>query len=245
MSRFREFLHACVWAKRHLLGQMRVAEVSFVRPHITPTGTVLDVGAHGGAWTVPLSAARGRVLSFEALPYYARVLRMTLKLLRIRNVSVVNHPVLNRHEPIDMVVRPASGERLTGMTHVRGKDEAVAESVRVESIVLDDFLKDFSGNIEFIKMDIEGAELLALQGATRLLNRHRPILYLEINEQYCQRYGHSAATVFSFLNGLNYGSFSSTDGKWVPLVPEQYNGSGDVWFLPKEKEANLTIRAQS
>jgi FkbM family methyltransferase len=231
----REFLHTLIWVKRHALGQMPADEVRALAGYLTPTDSVLDIGAHAGNWTVALSrmVPQGKVFAFEALPYYAKVLRATLRLLGRKNVQVVGHPALDDEREIEMVWLDPAGQRLTGYTHVRGAQEPSTSTVSVNSIVLDDFLGSASSAVRFIKIDIEGAELSALKGATRLLNAHQPVLYVEVNDSYCARYGHSASDVFAFLAEFGYEAYSHERDSWVSVDASTYGGEGDVWFLPR------------
>ena len=91
----KQFLHSLVWTKRHLTGQYDVSEISVVARFIRPDEICLDIGAHAGSWTRPLSklVERGHVYAIEALPYYAKVLKLTVALLRLKNVSVINRAV--------------------------------------------------------------------------------------------------------------------------------------------------------
>ncbi len=238
MSRLREIVHTLVWVARHLLGRLRVPAADPLRAHIKTTDVLLDVGAHSGNWSVALSrlVPDGKVYAFEALPYYARVLAVTLRILGKTNVEVVGKPVLNERKSVQLVFRDTSGNRLTGLTHVKGSDESTSETITVDGITLDSFLPTLGSHVRFVKMDIEGAELLALKGATRLLDTCRPLLYLEIDETYCLRYGHAAKDVFGFLTMREYRSYVRTDASWVPVDAESYAGAGDVWFVPAEDE---------
>lgn len=242
MSKLREVLHVAVWVKRHLRRALPAQGIERVRPHIAPDDVLLDVGAHAGSWTVPLSrmVPRGRVFAFEALPYYARVLRATLRVLGRRNVEVVGRAVLEADRSVEMVWRDPSGRRLTGLTHVRRTDEVAAETITVAGTRLDALLPRFGGRVRFIKMDIEGAELLALRGAEEILRTQRPLLYCELDDAYCQCYGYTAAAVFDYLATYDYRGYQPAEaGAWHPVGPETYAGKGEVWFIPREQESDF------
>lgn len=242
MIDFRPVLHTLAWVKRHVLNEHRVPETKVIASFIKPTDVVLDIGAHSGAWTVPLSkmVPQGKVFAFEALPYYARVLKATLRVLRIKNVDVINRPILDENRSVEMVWLDPKGSRLTGLTHVKASGESAKDTVSVESMVLDQHISVFGGPIRFIKMDIEGAELLALKGAIQLINTHKPMMFIELNESHCLRYGHKVIDVFHFFGGLDYeGCLRSEDGVWSGIDASSYSGSGDVWFLPVDQARTL------
>lgn len=59
-------------------------------------------------------------------------------------------------------------------------------------------------NVSFIKMDIEGFELFALQGAKKTIERCRPDLLLEINKGALHRFGITEHDVFDWLTNMGY-----------------------------------------
>ncbi len=241
MLGLREIVHTIVWTGRHLLGRMPVEAVELLRPHVGASDVLVDVGAHSGNWTVALSrlVPDGQVYAFEALPYYARVLGATLRILRRTNVEVIDRPLLDEARPVELVYADAAGRRLTGYTHLRGPGERSTGTVAVEGTTLDDMFAASEPRLRFIKLDIEGAELLALRGALRLLETSRPLLYLEIDETYCARYGHSAADVFDFLTSQKYRGYVRADASWMQMDASNYEGNGDVWFVPIEDVAEF------
>ncbi|EIM78862.1 FkbM family methyltransferase [Nitritalea halalkaliphila LW7] len=93
----------------------------------------------------------------------------------------------------------------------------------LEEIVLDtlDAVCKAQGikRIDFIKIDIEGAELSALKGAEQTLRAHLPTLLLEVNKQACAAAGYTAEELLSFLRELGYRRFERVGlrGRLLPL----------------------------
>ena len=161
----------------------------------------MDVGAHAGSWVVPLArrTSQGVVYAIEALPYYAKVLRMLMTLMRLPNVRVVNLAITATPKKVKMVWLDRAGRRLTGFTHIAGATEDASGNVEVNGQPLDAILVDVPGRVSFIKCDVEGAEFGVLLGAVQTIERHRPIVYVELVSGYLQRYGHSLDDVFGFF----------------------------------------------
>ncbi len=237
MISLRQAAHALVWTKRHLLGELRVEEIEAVRPLLRPGDVCLDIGAHGGSWTIPLSrmVPDGHVYAFEALPYYARTLAATLRLLGARNVTLVAKAVKDDETPVPMVWKSAEGSHLSGLTHVARPGEAADPADCVPATTLDRFCEGLpGGRIAFVKCDVEGAELKVLRGAKRMIEKFRPAFYLEVNDQFCRAYGYSAADVFAFLEERGYrGHVVGAGGALAPTSAPGYPGMGDVLFLPE------------
>jgi len=215
-----------------------VPELPPLLPLLRPDDVFLDVGAHAGGWAVPVSRVltSGHVYAFEALPHYAAVLKSTLALLGRRNVTVVVGAVSDKAGELSIVWRDPAGQRLTGRTHVSRGSET-GESVRVKALTLDDFCRSHGiERVRLMKCDIEGAELMALRGATVTLERWRPLVYCELYEEYCIQYGHHARDVFAFFAERRYKTVQIENGKFRPLDASTYSGVGDVLFVPAEFE---------
>jgi FkbM family methyltransferase len=234
----RHILHALVWTRRHLAGELAVPELSLLLPLLHPDEAFLDVGAHAGGWAIPVSRVltAGHVYAFEALPHYAKVLKTTLVLLRRRNVTVVLGAVSDAEGEVSIVWKDGAGRRLTGKTHISRGAEAGA-AVRVRALTIDGFCSAHpSGRVRLVKCDVEGAELMVLRGAASTIDRWRPMVFCELYDEYCVQYGHTARDVFAFFANRRYRAMQFEDGAFRNLDPATYRGVGDVLFVPAEIE---------
>jgi FkbM family methyltransferase len=57
---------------------------------------------------------------------------------------------------------------------------------------------------DLIQFDVEGFEMNALLGSEKTIKNHKPVVCLELYEQWLYRYGNSSKEVFSFMNNLGY-----------------------------------------
>ncbi|MEO6213077.1 MAG: FkbM family methyltransferase [Vicinamibacterales bacterium] len=232
----RSLLHALIWTRRHLAGQLPARELTPLLRCLAPDDLFLDVGVHAGSWTIPASRVlrAGHVYAFEALPYYGKVLKSTLALLRRLNVTVVVGAVSDAAGEVSIVWKDAAGRRLTGMTHISRGREA-GESVRVRALTIDGFLRDRpGGRVRLMKCDVEGAELMVLRGSAATIDRWRPLVFCELYESYCAQYGYSTKEVFDFFVARDYRCAQFDGGTYHLLEPAAYSGEGDVLFVPRE-----------
>lgn len=144
---------------------------------VEPGDTVFDVG---GCWgdTALLFAERvgpeGRVYTFEFDPENLAIMRTNLAL---------NPRLAERIEVVERALWSRSGERLPfvqggRMTHLAGGG-AGSDGQAALTITLDDFVEEAGlANVDFVKMDVEGAELDVLAGAEASLARFAPKLAL-------------------------------------------------------------------
>jgi hypothetical protein len=69
----------------------------------------------------------------------------------------------------------------------------------------------------FLKIDVEGGEAGVLRGAARLLDHHRPVIYLECQASLLARHGETPARVWDVLREAGYRCFAVRAGVLVPL----------------------------
>ena len=219
------------------------AEIGFVGRFLQPGMTVLDLGAHHGLYTLLASnrvGSRGRVISFEPSPRERRALRVHLALNRCRNVTTEGLALGDKNAEADFYVVE---KWEAGCNSLRPPDVPASTSLRrVRMMRLDDWLESHEiAQVDFIKLDVEGAELATLKGAAQLLERKpRPVILAEVQDVRTAPWGYPAREIIEHLKDKGY--------KWFRLaengVPEDLDVSGkdfDGNFVacPEEREAGL------
>jgi FkbM family methyltransferase len=144
-----------------------------IRDHCRPGDVVFDVGANAGALSMLMSrlvGPRGIVVAFEASPRIIDKTHYNLVRAGCNNVTLIHKAVWHTSGAL---VNMASG------SHLNDRIEESATGMPVRTVALDDLAAAANFRPSFVKMDIEGAELDALRGMTRLLREARPVLVLE------------------------------------------------------------------
>ena len=156
--------------------------------HLQPGMTFYDLGANIGFFS--LMAARlvgpqGRVFSFEADPEIAARLRENLSRNQFTHAQVVQKAVWSETSTVSFArVDPATSPD-RGLGHVSANGSA-ASSITVEAVSLDQFVASNPAP-DFVKCDVEGAEVAVFQGAANLLSSRRPIFLVEMHSPENQR----------------------------------------------------------
>jgi FkbM family methyltransferase len=144
--------------------------IEFLRPGMN----VLDVGAHVGYFS--LIAARqvgptGKIWAFEPVPENYRLLHKNISRNGYTNVMAVPQGISNRKGPLSLYL---SG--IVSGAHSVVRDQGSRAQVIVQATTLDEFLANAGWpHVDLVKMDIQGAEMMALQGASQFLARNRPL----------------------------------------------------------------------
>lgn len=81
-----------------------------------------------------------------------------------------------------------------------------SESISVQLVRADDLFHDID-RVDFIKIDVEGAECHVLEGMTGLLGRFKPDLVIEITPDYLAGMARSAGDIEAILTPLGYRYF--------------------------------------
>ena len=135
----QRLLHALVWTRRHLAGQLAVPELPLLLPLLRANDVFLDVGARAGGWAVPVSRALTArhvyALSTAAL---RRRPQVHAGAPRAPDVTVIIGAVSDAEGELSIVWKGSAGRRLTGRTRVSRGSEA-GEVVRVKALTIDRF----------------------------------------------------------------------------------------------------------
>jgi len=159
--------------------------------HVRPGYCVLDCGAHHGMMTILFShfcTTTGHVIAVEALPANAKVIRQNVELNSLKNIEV--HPVALWNEPGFLQFHMQSG-------NVRCVDRVNARTNVLSANTIDAIAA--GRRIDFLKLDVEGSDLQALEGAKATLLQ-RPIVVIEF---HCFTFKDRRDTVSAMLNLLD------------------------------------------
>lgn len=155
--------------------------VHALRDWCRPGDVVFDVGANCGALSILMSrlvGPRGVVCSFEASRRIVDKCQYNLAINGCHNTQLFHRAVFRQSAE---AIRIYHGSHLNDTVV---EEHAGSESFHeVETIALDDFAKHFNLSPKLIKMDIEGAEFDALQGARQTIAENRPVIILEQQPQ--------------------------------------------------------------
>ena len=168
--------------KYYWLGTHEVAVQQALARATKPGMTVYDVGAHLGFFALGLArlvGAGGRVVAFDPLPENIRALRENLALNpnRTSNVQVVQAAVANVSGQLRLY-----GGSDPSRARLAPPTASSEDSQEVASLMLDEFVFLRGAPApQLVKLDVEGAEGMTLQGSRRLLREIKPVWILEMH----------------------------------------------------------------
>jgi FkbM family methyltransferase len=158
-------IHRC-W-----LGYYESEKQRQIAREVRPSGVFWDIGANVGFYSLLASklVGAGKVFAFEPAPRNVSYLKKHLALNQVSNVEVLAIAVSDRNG-----VASFAAEQTGFMGRLSGEGSLTVSTATLDSLVAE-------GKVlppDYVKMDIEGGELLALHGGRETFQRFRPILFL-------------------------------------------------------------------
>jgi FkbM family methyltransferase len=179
-------------------GEVEPEVQAALQKYLKPGMTVFDVGANIGFFSLlaaKLVGPGGRVVAFEADPEIAARLRENLTRNSGAPVMVEELAVWSMSQPVffaraDTEVSPDRGlGHVVDDAHTEQENRGAATApatIRVEAVSLDEYVKGVAAP-DFIKCDVEGAEVEVFRGAQKLLSIKRPIILCEMHGEAHRR----------------------------------------------------------
>jgi FkbM family methyltransferase len=201
--------------------------------------TFVDVGANQGAFSIVAShlvGKNGQVVSIEPQARLARAIELSLAESPVWQYKVYQVAVGDYNGEISLIV-PLSYTGAAGIykqfSGTNGYWEYKVPIRRFDDVVN---WKNFRGKV-FIKLDIEGAELAFLKGASRMIKTIRPNILMEINSAAIRASGYSIYDLRMLLDLLGYSTYSELENisESIPI--------GDLSLLSSSR--NILIRGSN
>lgn len=221
--------------------------VQALRRWIPEGATILDVGANHGKMSRPLAKLPGATVhAFEPVPYNFTLLARVTRSLP--NVTRHNFALSNVKGQVSIYIPVRPSKRISpGAAHMG--DTAHAETfgtataptvaeLRIDTDTLDDTAqRERITKVDFMKIDVEGAESLVIEGGSRTVAQHKPAIYCEISQR-CENLGRTPRHIIEPLQQLGYRlfAFNETQHAARPLETHDPNERDYLFLHPDRHE---------
>jgi FkbM family methyltransferase len=166
--------------KDYWLGTYEMELQQAISDWVKPGTVVYDLGANIGYVSLLLARAigpTGKVFAFEALPANQERFVNNLRLNSTEDIDLISKAVADKSGLRTFLVHSSGG-----MGKLSDSEANHSTNINVETISLDEFVFESNNRPpQLIKMDIEGGEVHALRGMSRLLKEIRPVLLIELH----------------------------------------------------------------
>lgn len=204
---------------------------------LSPGDVYVDVGAHVGYHSLLGSAlvgASGEVHAFEPVPPSLELLNEHLQMNGVKNVRVYPNAVADKAGKVRIGKPGGTGSQ----NNTLRVDPDSQDYWEVDAVTLDDVLPP-DKPIKYLKVDVEGAEWLVMNGFKKHLEKQNPpYILLEFNDEWLKSLGGSSERLYDLMISYGYKAHDCRNLRFTPIPREKLPKSGLIDILFANKELN-------
>jgi FkbM family methyltransferase len=180
---------------------------SFLQTSIKKDSVVLDIGAHIGLFATiaaKLAGNNGKVFAFEPAPATQKVLHQTIAINHLENnIFPINAAMGSQTGNITFFVSDDEADNSNSL--ISYKEDRKLNGIDVPVNTIDNFVATNQlKQVDFIKIDVEGAEYDTLQGGINVFNILQPHVIVAIHPEPIEKKGDSLELIYDLLQSLPY-----------------------------------------
>jgi FkbM family methyltransferase len=212
-------------------------QLLFLLKKFVPKGSnVIDVGANVGVitlWAATCVGESGHVIAIEP----------ELKNIQTLKESIETAGMMDRVIVYEAVAADIPGTLKLRINRGNPADHRIdSEGVPVKAVSLDGLVDSLGWtDVAFVKIDVQGAETLVLEGAKNLLRSMRPVLWVEVSEFDLKNFSSTPHEVLDFLETYDFIPHLLDGRVIIRATYEEImfrltkRGYTDVLFIPAER----------
>jgi FkbM family methyltransferase len=185
----------------------------------------IDVGANYMYYSIAMArlAPKGTIYAFEPIPFTYAVAKRIAQHYKTTNVMLYDKGVGERNERMTFEVPLQDfGAPSAGQAHMGGRNNEESkqvgsykfnkvEQVTCDVVAIDSFLPELK-KPDFVKIDIEGADLFALRGMRQTLAKFKPMVLIEIVPSFLHGFGLTEKQVYDEVTAMGYAFYQFDKG---------------------------------
>jgi len=210
-------------------------EMAMVLYLVREGSVFFDIGANMGWYALNLAKlVKGiRVLAFEPIPRTFGFLEKNIGLNGIENIETFNFGFSDKEDEVPFYYYP-EGSGNASMVNVSGRNNIQEITCRV--MTLDNFVIREKVEPDFIKCDVEGAELLVFQGGEQTLAKFKPVVFVEMLRKWSARFNYHPNKLIKLFSDHDYQCFVIRNGQLIEISEvTEATVETNFFFLPCTK----------
>ncbi len=221
-------------------GDYESSEIRMMHRFLKVDSILLDIGANIGWCSLNLSRAvpKGRILAFEPIPKTYDYLKRNIEINGVKNIEKYNFGFSEKKGNYILYYNP----KLSVATSLqRLYDDKEVVPIKCKLKKLDDFAKEKGlSKIDFIKCDIEGAEILAIKGGLETIEKTHPVIFLEMLRKWSAKFGYHPNDIIKILSDIDYKCYFIKNMRLVEIKEVKEDTiSTNFYFLHPKKHATI------
>jgi FkbM family methyltransferase len=202
---------------------------------IHPKACVLDIGANIGWYAIDIAKTypSSRVHAFEPIPLTYSFLEENIQLNSLTNITPHSFGLSDQEQELTFYYYQ-QGSANASAANLSERQDAQLLTCPVQR--LDDFVNANRLRVDFIKCDVEGAELQVFQGAVETLRRDKPVVFTEMLRKWAAKFDYHPNEMIDLFAALDYRCFvvEGEDLKEIKEITEDTIET-NFFFLHKER----------
>lgn len=216
------------------------AAMRIIGSRMKPGYTVLDAGANTGWFSLHVAAAHrnAKVHAFEPIPHAFECLSRNIGLNGLSNIKTYNMGLSDRKTVGKFFCDPI---RCGSSSLVNIADIGNAQEISCDIGRLDDIVRENNLAVDFIKCDVEGAELLVFKGAMETIDRYKPAIFTEMLRKWSAKFNYHPNDIIRLFAEHGYFCYRLAAGKFERFfeMDEKTVESNFFFMHPENTDAEL------
>lgn len=220
------------------IGRYEPLEMKTLLLLLSHAATFFDVGANVGWYSLHAAALFPslEITAFEPVSASYDQLRRNIALSGV-DVKAERLGMSDTSGSATIHVSPTLSAAAS-LTPSRSYEDHVGETIHLTT--LDEYSSASSRPIDVLKADVEGAELLVLQGGTDTIRRDRPAVLAEMLRLHSKPFGYHPNEIINLMTTLGYRCFASSGSRWTPFSSmDEETVETNFLFLHEDQHASL------
>lgn len=214
-------------------------DASMILKLVPQRSVVFDVGANMGWYSLLIARhIKGcKIHAFEPIPDTYAYLKKNIDLNGIKNITAYPFGLSNTNEDLIFYFYP-EGSGNASSANLSERLDAKLVTCQVKK--LDDVVYENSLRVDFIKCDVEGAELFTFQGAMNTLQRDKPIVFTEMLRKWSAKFDYHPNEIIKLFADIGYKCFygDSIGLKEIKTITNETEET-NFFFLNTERHSKL------
>jgi len=197
--------------------------------------TVFDIGANIGWYSLILAKKfpHIKIHAFEPIPKTFNHLNENIRLNSIENITTNNFGLSNENKEVTFYYyKEGSGNSSLASL----SDQYETEKIQSNVYMLDNYININNLHIDFMKCDVEGAELFVFKGGFESLKRYKPIVFTEMLRKWASKFDYHPNEIISLFTSIGYACFTISGNKLKSFnFMDENTIETNFFFLHNEK----------
>jgi FkbM family methyltransferase len=185
-------------------------ETAFLKSIIQEHSTVLDIGANCGWYSLALArhCSGAQIHAFEPIPPTHDILMRNIQHNGFGNITAHQLAFSNQDAILEFLYTPRCSGATSLMKTGQPCPEEQLEKFICPATTLDIFCTIHGLAPDIIKCDVEGAELMVMQGGEKILAAHKPVILIELLRNWSRQFGYHPNDVVALLGKNGYRAYT-------------------------------------